>query len=98
MEKVSDLNIFKLNILYFERVKNIDIVCMSPDFNVVLLRAPLHIPCIAQVAYLMPILVAISCYGVANGTVFACGRLSLAAGREGHLPEFLGEQYTFTLG
>lgn len=25
--------------------------------------------------------------GAANGTVFACGRLSLAAGREGHLPE-----------
>jgi len=38
----------------------------------------------------MPILVALSCYGAANGTVFACGRLSLAAGREGHLPEVLG--------
>jgi len=41
-------------------------------------------------AFIMPILVALSCYGAANGTVFACGRLSLAAGREGHLPEVLG--------
>jgi len=42
-----------------------------------------------KVAYIMPPLVALSCYGAANGTIFACGRLSLAAGREGHLPEVL---------
>lgn len=42
-----------------------------------------------KAAFAMPILVALSCYGAANGTVFACGRLSLAAGREGHLPELL---------
>ena len=35
----------------------------------------------------MPIFVAVSCYGAANGTIFAAARLSLAAGREGHLPE-----------
>ena len=42
-----------------------------------------------KAAFIMPILVALSCYGAANGTVFACGRLSLAAGRQGHLPEVL---------
>lgn len=42
-----------------------------------------------KVAYLMPIFVALSCYGAANGTVFACGRLSLAAGRGGHLPQIM---------
>ena len=40
-----------------------------------------------KVAYIMPIFVAFSCYGAANGTIFAAARLSLAAGREGHLPE-----------
>ena len=43
----------------------------------------------SKAAFIMPILVALSCYGAANGTVFACGRLSLAAGRQGHLPEVL---------
>ena len=42
-----------------------------------------------KVAYLMPIFVALSCYGAANGTIFACGRLSLAAGRGGHLPQIM---------
>lgn len=42
-----------------------------------------------KAAYIMPVLVAISCYGAANGTVFTCGRLSLAAAREGHLPDVL---------
>ena len=39
-----------------------------------------------KAVYIMPILVAVSCYGAANGTIFAAARLSLAAGREGHLP------------
>ena len=42
-----------------------------------------------KVAYIMPIFVALSCYGAANGTVFACGRLTLAASREGHMPDVL---------
>lgn len=40
-----------------------------------------------KVAYIIPVFVALSCYGALNGTVFAAARLSLAAGREGHLPE-----------
>ena len=43
-----------------------------------------------KVAYVMPLLVALSCYGAANGTVFSCGRLTLAAAREGHMPAALG--------
>ena len=43
-----------------------------------------------KVAYVMPVLVALSCFGAANGTVFACGRLTLAAAREGHMPEAFG--------
>jgi len=39
-----------------------------------------------KVAYIMPVFVAVSCYGAANGTIFAAARVSLAAGREGHLP------------
>jgi len=40
-----------------------------------------------KAALVMPLFVALSCYGAANGTIFAAARLSLAAGREGHLPE-----------
>eukprot|EP00112_Aurelia_sp_Birch-Aquarium-sp1_P021131 Seg5613.2 transcript_id=Seg5613.2/GoldUCD/mRNA.D3Y31 product="Glycoprotein-associated_amino acid transporter b0,+AT1" protein_id=Seg5613.2/GoldUCD/D3Y31 len=43
-----------------------------------------------KVAYIMPVFVALSCYGAANGTVFACGRLTLAAAREGHMPQVFG--------
>ena len=43
-----------------------------------------------KVSYIMPVFVALSCYGAANGTVFACGRLTLAAAREGHMPEVFG--------
>ena len=43
-----------------------------------------------NVAYIVPVLVTLSCYGSANGCIFSCGRLSLAAGREGHMPELLG--------
>merc|ERR1712013_107112 len=39
-----------------------------------------------KVSYIMPVFVAVSCYGAANGTIFAAARVSLAAGREGHLP------------
>merc|ERR1712168_1468767 len=39
-----------------------------------------------KAAYVMPVFIAVSCYGAANGTIFAAARVSLAAGREGHLP------------
>ena len=43
-----------------------------------------------DVAYLMPVLVALSGFSSANACIFSCGRLSLAAGCEGHMPELLG--------
>ena len=41
-------------------------------------------------SYVMPILVALSCYGSINAYMFACGRVTLAAGREGHMPRLFG--------
>ena len=43
-----------------------------------------------NVAYIMPVLVALSGFNSANGCIFSCGRVSLAAGREGHMPKLLG--------
>jgi amino acid transporter len=40
-------------------------------------------------AWLMPLSVAISTFGSANGTIFAAGRLCYVASREGHLVDFL---------
>ena len=42
-----------------------------------------------KAAYAMPILAALSCYGAANGNVFSCSRLAVAASREGHMPDLL---------
>ena len=42
-----------------------------------------------KAAYIMPVFVALSCYGAANGNVFSCSRLTLAASREGHMPDVL---------
>ncbi|XP_056014964.1 b(0,+)-type amino acid transporter 1-like [Ostrea edulis] len=38
-------------------------------------------------AFIMPIFVSISCFGAANGCLFASGRLCFAAAREGHFPQ-----------
>lgn len=43
-----------------------------------------------DVAYFIPILVAVSCYGSANGNLFAASRVPMSAGREGHMPSLLG--------
>lgn len=43
-----------------------------------------------DVAYVVPVLVAISCYGSANGMLFAASRVPMSAGREGHMPSLLG--------
>ena len=43
-----------------------------------------------KIGYIMPILIALSCYGCANGCVFAFSRMSLSSGREGQFPEVLG--------
>ena len=40
-------------------------------------------------AWLMPLSVAISTFGSANGTIFAAGRLCYVASREGHLVDVL---------
>ncbi|XP_076470150.1 b(0,+)-type amino acid transporter 1-like [Babylonia areolata] len=40
--------------------------------------------------WLMPAFVIVSTFGSANGCLFTSGRLSYAAGREGHFPQFLG--------
>lgn len=40
---------------------------------------------------IMPLFVACSCYGAANGSVFTNGRLVCAAAREGHMPKFLAQ-------
>lgn len=39
----------------------------------------------------MPLLVACSCYGAANGSVFTNGRVVCAAAKEGHMPIFLSK-------
>lgn len=40
-------------------------------------------------SWIMPLSVAISTFGSANGTIFAAGRLCYVASREGHLPDVL---------
>ena len=40
-------------------------------------------------AWLMPLSVAVSTFGSANGTIFAAGRLCYVASREGHLVDVL---------
>ena len=40
-------------------------------------------------AFIMPLSVAISTFGSANGTIFAAGRLCYVASREGHLVDAL---------
>ena len=40
-------------------------------------------------SWLMPLSVAISTFGSANGTIFAAGRLCYVASREGHLVDIL---------
>ena len=37
----------------------------------------------------MPLLVACSCYGAANGSIFTNGRVVCSAAKEGHMPKFL---------
>ena len=42
-----------------------------------------------MMAWLMPLSVAVSTFGSANGTLFAAGRLCFAASRQGHLLDCL---------
>lgn len=44
---------------------------------------------LGSAAIIMPLSVMFSTFGAANGTIFSGGRVVYAAGREGHLPEFL---------
>ncbi|KAJ8680627.1 hypothetical protein QAD02_016414 [Eretmocerus hayati] len=44
---------------------------------------------LGMLAWLMPLSVAVSTFGSANGTLFAAGRLCFAASREGHLMDCL---------
>lgn len=69
----------------FLSVLTVEQIAQSPAVAVTFIQNALG----DKVAYIMPILVALSCYGAANGSLYACGRLSLAAGREGHLPDVL---------
>lgn len=69
----------------FLSVLSVQQISQSPAVAVTFIQNALG----EKVAYVVPLLVALSCYGAANGSVFACGRLSLAAGREGHLPDVL---------
>ncbi|ESO08465.1 hypothetical protein HELRODRAFT_190743 [Helobdella robusta] len=45
---------------------------------------------IPSVAWLIPIFVALSCFGTGNGSLFSGGRLMYAAARNHHLPDILG--------
>ena len=42
-----------------------------------------------QLSFLIPIFVALSCFGGINGSLFASGRIFYVAGKKGHLPHFL---------
>ena len=42
-----------------------------------------------QLSFLIPIFVALSCFGGINGSLFASGRIFYVAGKKGHLPPFL---------
>ena len=44
---------------------------------------------LGPMAWLMPLSVAFSTFGAANGTIFAAGRLCYVASREGHLVDVL---------
>ena len=44
---------------------------------------------LGPLAWLMPLSVAFSTFGAANGTIFAAGRLCYVASREGHLVDVL---------
>ncbi|XP_055955289.1 b(0,+)-type amino acid transporter 1 [Patella vulgata] len=44
---------------------------------------------IGILSWFMPIFVVLSCFGAANGSLFASGRLCLVAARDGHLPQVL---------
>ncbi|KAK7481704.1 hypothetical protein BaRGS_00027077 [Batillaria attramentaria] len=45
---------------------------------------------LGPMSWLMPVFVIVSTFGAANGVLFVSGRLSYAAGREGHFPKVLG--------
>ncbi|XP_063951447.1 b(0,+)-type amino acid transporter 1-like isoform X2 [Lytechinus pictus] len=44
---------------------------------------------LGPLAWIMPIFVAMSTFGAANGTIFSAGRLTYVAAREGHMVELL---------
>ena len=48
-------------------------------------------------AWLMPLSVACSTFGAANGTIFAAGRLCYVASREGHLVDVLSFVHVKTM-
>ncbi|ELU12167.1 hypothetical protein CAPTEDRAFT_123368 [Capitella teleta] len=72
-----------VNISYFS-VMSVGHVLDSPA--VALTWAELVIP---DVAWIMPVFVALSTFGAANGALFSSGRLTFAAARNGHMLESL---------
>ena len=52
---------------------------------------------LGKASFIVPILVAMSVYGTANGSQYSAGRISYCAARDGHLVDVLSYVHAFRL-
>ncbi|XP_067927857.1 Y+L amino acid transporter 2-like [Watersipora subatra] len=72
------------NAVYFSKM-DVDTILASPAVAITFGDTFLGV-----MSWIMPVCVALSCFGGVNGLLFTSGRLNFVGAREGHLPEFLG--------